>query len=114
MITKDSWKRATFSTGMIRDTNEDKARFDLLIPKNIPYKEQMMTRFAELLARWARKYTERNWEKANTEEELNRFKESAYRHFMQWFCGEVDEDHAAAVWFNIMWAEYVKYLLSKK
>jgi hypothetical protein len=28
--TKDSGKRATFSTGMVRDTNEDKARFDLL------------------------------------------------------------------------------------
>lgn len=110
--TKDNWKHKQFSTGMMRDTNEWKARFDLCLPLEIPYEEQLLTRFAQLMGRWAVKYTERNREKAWTLEEFNRFKESAIRHFMQWFNGEKDEDHAAAVLFNIMWAEYVLFKLS--
>ncbi|MER7420034.1 hypothetical protein ABT346_25195 [Micromonospora peucetia] len=42
-------------------------------------------------------------------EELDRAKGSALRHLMQWLCGEDDEDHAAAVVFNIMAAEFVRY-----
>jgi hypothetical protein len=99
--TKDSGKRAEFTSGMVRDTSEGKARFDLCLAKGVPYKEQMLTRFAELMQRGAIKYSARNWEQAESQEELDRFKESALRHMMQWFCGEVDEDHAAAVLFNI-------------
>jgi hypothetical protein len=62
-----------------------------------------------LMARGAEKYDERNWEQAAGDEEYGRFLESAFRHFMQWFNGELDEDHAAAVLFNIMGAEYVKW-----
>ena len=58
--------------------------------------------------RGAKKYNERNWEKANGEEEMNRFKASAIRHFFQWMSGEEDEDHAVAVLFNINGYEYVK------
>jgi len=111
--TKDSGKRAEFSTGMVRDTDDNKPRFDLLFPKDIPYKEQLLTRFAELMSRGAKKYTERNWEKANSKEELERFKSSALRHLLQWFNGEEDEDHAVAVMFNLMGAEYVKTKLDK-
>ncbi|MFW6246645.1 MAG: HNH endonuclease [bacterium] len=50
----------------------------------------------------------RNWELANSKEELDRFKGSAFRHFIQWFQDEEDEDHAAAVLFNINAAEMVK------
>jgi hypothetical protein len=45
--------------------------------------------------------------KARGLEEYERFRESAFRHFLQWFNGETDEDHAAAVYFNINGAEYV-------
>jgi hypothetical protein len=55
----------------------------------------------------------RNWEKAFTQTELNRFKESALRHCMQWYCGETDEDHAVAVFFNIMAFESTKYKLNR-
>jgi hypothetical protein len=102
METLDSGKRAEYASGMVRDTNENKARFDLLVPVGIPYKEQILTRFAELMQRGSVKYEARNWEKASGSEELTRFKESAFRHLMQWMCGENDEDHAAAVMFNIM------------
>lgn len=106
--TKDSGKRVEFSTGMQRDTNETKPRFDLITPLDLPFKEQMLTRWANLMQRGAKKYKARNWEKASTQEELDRFKDSAFRHLMQWLCGETDEDHAAAVFFNISGAEMVK------
>lgn len=99
-ITKDSGDRKEFSDGMVRDTAEGKARYDLL-------PTFMLKRFAQLLSRGAKKYGERNWEQANTQEALNRFRESAFRHFIQWFDGEVDEDHASAVLFNISGAEMV-------
>lgn len=50
----------------------------------------------------------RNWEKANTQEDLQRFKESAARHFMSWFKGKDDEDHASALFFNVQGVEYIK------
>lgn len=112
--TKDSGKRETFITGMQRDVNEGKERFDLLLPKQLHYDNQMLVRWARLMERGANKYEERNWEKASTSCELDRFKESAFRHFMQWFVGEEDEDHAAAVFFNINGAEYVQWRLRRE
>ena len=35
--TKSSGKQKKFKSGMQRDTQEDKPRFDLLIPNDIPY-----------------------------------------------------------------------------
>lgn len=73
----------------------------------------MLVRWAELMGRGAEKYGERNWEKASTEEELERFKASGARHMVQWFYGmNPEEDHAAAVFFNISGAEYVKARLA--
>lgn len=92
--TKDSGKRVSFNSGFQRDVNNGKPRYDL-----IPH--EMLTRLAELMARGAEKYNANNWRLATTEEEIQRFKESAYRHFIQWFRGDTDEDHAAAVQFNI-------------
>lgn len=101
-VTKDSGERQEFSTGMVRDTSASKVRYDLVY---LP----MLKRWAELMGRGAAKYSARNWEKASTQEELGRFKESAFRHFMQWFMEEnQEEDHAAAVFFNISGVEYVK------
>lgn len=111
--TKDSGTRAEFDSGMVRDTNQGKPRFDLLVPKGVPYSSQMITRFAELMARGAEKYDARNWEQATGNEELERFRESAFRHFMQWFMGETDEDHAAAITFNVWAAEYVRHRLQE-
>lgn len=107
--TKDSGKRSEYSTGMVRDTQEGKPRFDLIFPKGVPYDQQMITRFAALMARGAEKYTERNWEKARTNAELDRYYSSALRHLVQWISGESDEDHAAAVMFNVMAGEFVRY-----
>lgn len=98
-------------SGMRRDIQSGKPRFDLLLVDGLPYEEQFLTRFAELLARGSEKYGERNWQLASSEEELLRFRASALRHMMQWATGELDEDHAAAVAFNLMAYEYVKWKL---
>lgn len=111
--TKDSGKREEYSTGMRRDTQEGKPNFYLCMPLDVPYEEQLMTRFAGLMGRGAEKYGQRNWELSATDEELQRFKASAFRHFMQWINGETDEDHAAAVLFNITAVERLKYLDKK-
>ncbi len=101
--TKDSGERMEFATGMKRDIQTNKPRYDL-----IGSGWQMIKRWAELMGRGAIKYGELNFEKAATEEELKRFKASGLRHMIQWFNGDIDEDHAAAVCFNLAGAEMVK------
>jgi len=100
--TKDSGKREEFESGMVRDTNEGKILWHLVASG------PMLQRWAEQLTRGAVKYEQNNWLKAEGKAELQRFKESAFRHFMQWYLGETDEDHGAAVFFNINGAEYVR------
>lgn len=112
-VTKDSGKRARFNSGMQRDTEDGKPRFDLMLPLGVPYEEQFITRLAALYARGSVKYDDRNWEKADSEVEMNRMKSSAFRHFMEWMAGEDDEDHAAAVAFNLNAYETTKYKVDK-
>ncbi len=102
MEIKDSGKREHFESGMVRDTTEGKT--DFLLTRDGP----MYRRWAEHLTKGAIKYAKRNWMKAARQEELDRARESAVRHFEQWLRGDMDEDHAAAVYFNINQAEYIK------
>lgn len=108
-VTKDSGKREEYASGMRRDTQDGKARHDLLYAEGVPYKGQFLTRVAELLDRGAEKYGARNWEKATGDDEMARFKASAARHLAQWMAGDIDEDHAAAVVFNLMAYETTKW-----
>jgi hypothetical protein len=110
--TKDSGKRKQFSTGMQRDMNDDKPMFSLINPLSVPYNETLLYRWAMLMTRGAKKYNARNWEKAGTIEELMRFRDSAERHFRQAMDGEVDEDHFAAVLFNLNGMVYLMYKLN--
>lgn len=107
-ITKDSGQRLQNPSGMVRDVQTGKPRFDLILPKGQKYNESMLYRWAMLMMRGANKYGDRNWEKANSQEELDRFKASAFRHFLQWYSEEDDEDHASAVIFNINCFETIK------
>ena len=111
---KDSGERATYDSGMVREPDDGRIDFTLCFPKAVPFDEQIFIRFAKHLTAGAQKYSKRNWEKANSEEELNRYYVSAFRHFMQWFHGENDEDHAAAVWFNMMCVEFLNGRLQGK
>ncbi len=98
----DSGARQVFESGMVRDTADDKTDYSLV------YDGPMLDRWAEHMSKGAKKYTPRNWMLARGDEEAERFKASAARHFRQWMRGDQDEDHAAAVFFNINGHEYVK------
>lgn len=161
--TKDSGKREEFASGMVRDVQDDKPRYDLvykpLYIRWIRYQgptlplqlldvamqmylggdtsadhaaallqginafecvkeygayvpclayHPLYYRWAMLMMRGAKKYGDNNWMKAEGEAELNRFKASAERHLQQYLRGDTDEDHGAAVCFNLAGAEYVK------
>ncbi|MDG6938297.1 MAG: hypothetical protein JRN42_07160 [Nitrososphaerota archaeon] len=101
-VVKDSGRRREFESGMVRDVEEGKTDFLLV------FDGPMLERWAEHLTKGAKKYSPRNWMKAEGEEELRRFRSSAARHFFQWLRGDQDEDHAAAVFFNINGAAYVE------
>jgi hypothetical protein len=71
----------------------------------------------------AKKYDARNWMKASGRDEMNRFLESADRHFNIWITYRLTgvniedpqqhtleplaEDHAAACYFNVNGVEYL-------
>lgn len=94
-VVKDSGERTQFAGGMQRDVTEGKTDFSLVLDG------PMFKRWAEHLTKGAKKYDKRNWMKAAGQEEYGRFKESALRHFMQVMNGDKDEDHLAAVFFNL-------------
>ena len=99
---KDSGKREEFAGGMVRDTTEGKINWALTADG------PMLRRWAIHLTNGAKKYDKRNWLLADGAEEYERAKESAFRHFLQWYLGERDEDHAAATIFNLNEAEYIR------
>lgn len=90
-VTKDSGTRVEFDTGAVRDTEDGKLRYDL-IPLDA------LDRWAGLMTRGMRKYGERNWERGQS---MARMESSALRHLIQYLKGERDEDHLAAVLFNV-------------
>ncbi len=106
--TKDSGKRAEFAGGMVRDISYGKTDYTYI------FKGPMAQRWAELMERGAKKYERDNWMKASDVEALERFRQSALRHMVQWLNGETDEDHAAAVMFNLNGAEYVKQRITEE
>lgn len=99
---KDSGQRQQFDSGMVRDPTTDKIDYSLALDG------PMFERLAVHLTKGAQKYSKRNWMQASGGAELARFRESAVRHFMQWLHGDTDEDHAAAVFFNVNGYEFVK------
>ena len=112
-VVKDSGERQTFASGMVRDTTAGKIDYWRA------FVGPMLSRFCAHVTKGAVKYPDvapgvPNWTRASGEEELQRARDSAARHFYQWMRGDIDEDHAAAVWFNIDVAEYVKARLAKR
>lgn len=91
-VVKDSGKRQGFETGAVRDTQDDKPRPDLISPF-------MKWRLGMHLAKGAKKYSERNWEKGFP---FSRLLASAERHLTEFEMGLTDEDHLAACIFNLM------------
>jgi dATP/dGTP diphosphohydrolase len=96
--TEDSGKRVEYATGAVRDTDEGKPRYDLI-------SKHGLTRLAELMARGAKKYGERNWEKGQP---VSRYFASAFRHLMQYALGDRSEDHIMGVVFNMFGIAHVE------
>ena len=108
---KDSGKRQEFESGMMRDTQDNKIDFWRV------FVGPMLKRWAIHVTKGGIKYPDvhpgvANWTLAKGLEEQQRFKASAARHFYQWMNNEKDEDHAAAVIFNINGYEYVTEKMS--
>lgn len=106
-IVKDSGERKEFASGMVRDIEANKTDYTAILDG------PMFDRWAEHLTKAKAKYPDirpgvANWTLAAGEEEMVRFRKSALRHLRQWLRGDIDEDHAAAVFFNINGYEYVK------
>lgn len=91
-VVKDSGKRQEFNTGSVRDSAEGKGRYDLI--PSYP-----LLRLARHYENGAKKYGDRNWEKGQP---LSRYLDSAERHLACIKMGLTDEDHMAAVIWNIM------------
>ncbi len=140
--TKDSGKRIDFATGSRRDLEDGKPRFDLIgkagllaLASFIEQGEDKMAdrlmracfrmamgdydnsdgelddfvALADLLERGAVKYGERNWELGQP---TSRSFSSLLRHLMQWADGDDEEDHRAAVLFNMMSVIHVERLVA--
>jgi hypothetical protein len=104
---KDSGERMTFDSGMTRDTAPGKIDYWRV------FVGPMFERLAVHVTKGAVKYPDvapgvPNWTLAAGDAESERFRQAAARHFYQWMRGDTDEDHAAAVIFNINGYEYVE------
>lgn len=88
----DSGARMTYDTGAMREPSTNKGAYELVSPFAL-----------ERIAIWyelgARKYADRNWEKGIP---FNRLIQSAIRHLIRWMKGDREEDHLAAVCWNVM------------
>ncbi|MFE7114087.1 dATP/dGTP diphosphohydrolase domain-containing protein [Streptomyces sp. NPDC057654] len=112
--TKESGQRDEFSSGTLRAPDTGRPRFDLLVSETVPCDQHLLTRCAALMERGAQKYSSRNGEKADSLAELEDIKASAFHHFIQWLTGETDEDHAAAVVFDLLAAEATAYRIGQR
>lgn len=97
---KDSGERVTYASGSMRDPSTGKIKWSRITFG------PMMRRWAQHLTTAEAKYPDPtpgvpNFMLIETEEERIRYKESAFRHFMSWFHEDTDEDHAAAIFFNV-------------
>ena len=95
---KDSGERTEFETGSVRDKTVGKGRFDL-----IPF--IALERHAKWSEKGVKKYGERNWELGQP---LAGYLNSGSRHLLKLMDGQEDEDHLAAVLWNVsayIWTE---------
>jgi hypothetical protein len=91
----------TLPSGMVRSDDSGKTDYTLV-------DLAMLERWAQHLTRNVGSKGHNNWRLACSEEDLQRFRASAFRHFIQWLRGDADEDHAAALLFNVAGAEHVR------
>lgn len=92
-----------FNTGAQRDFDTGKPRLSL-----VPTDE--LLRIAEHYRRGGEKYGFGNWKKGM---KTSVYYDSAQRHLLKWWRGDTDEDHLAAVVWNVMGAMWTEKNLPK-
>jgi hypothetical protein len=110
---KDSGARQTFDGGAMRDTEDGKLDWSNLFV----HFEPMGTRFVTHMTKGRTKYPDPepgipNWSLFEaTPETLARTERSLDRHYKAYRAGLTDEDHAAAILFNLNLAEKIREAL---
>jgi hypothetical protein len=87
----DSGGRTEYPSGTVRDRRVGKGRFDLIEP-------EILFRLALRYEAGAVKYGDRNWERGAP---TSSYVDSAMRHLTKYLAGWQDEDHLAAVIWNV-------------
>jgi hypothetical protein len=93
-----------YESGVIRGDNTGKTDYTLALDG------PLFERWAQLLTENVESKGKRNWMNARTQEDYDRFRESFLRHALSVLRGDTDEDHAAAVCFNLNGMLYVESL----
>lgn len=88
---EDSGERQSFESGAVREPDDGKLRYDLIPP-------EPLRRLALNMTKGAAKYSAHNWNKGMP---TSRLLASAMRHLELARIGNKDEDHWAALVFNI-------------
>lgn len=97
----------TSSSGVNRSRPDGKPDFTLV-------DWDLVERVAIHLTMHASEKGRENWRRASTPDDLLRFRQSAWRHHLSWDRGQSDEDHAAALVWNVGGAELVRRRLQEE
>lgn len=100
----DSGAREVAPNGFTREPDADKTDMSWLFTIDglelVP--RELFERVAAHYAAGAQKYSADNWRGGTRPEDLARYRRSLTRHLFAWMRHEHDEDHAAAVIWNII------------
>lgn len=103
-VLRDSGEREQYTDdSAMREPETGKGRYDLISPI-------ALHRLAQHYENGAKKYEDRNWEKGIP---LSRCLSSAMRHLNELIAGMDDEDHAAAVCWNIFAYMHIKEMINR-
>lgn len=104
----DSGARTKAETGYLKEPDGDRRDFSWVLELEgfelVP--REMIERMAAHMVKGAQKYVPENWRLGTSPSSLTQFRRSLSRHVFQWFHNENDEDHAAAITFNL-WAHEI-------
>jgi dATP/dGTP diphosphohydrolase len=100
----DSGERDVKENGFMREPEGQKPDFvPMLTARGLELvPAELIRRIAEHYYQGGLKYEPDNWRRGTDEESLTRNKRSAARHFVAWLYGRGDEDHLAAVTWNMI------------
>jgi hypothetical protein len=97
--TLDSGTRAEYDSGMVRDTEEGKERFDLLLPLDTPYEAQLVVRAKDI----ALAEIEPIDAKSDLNAVLGDLSAKVDEHMTRWLLEDHSKDYAALAFAEITW-----------